>query len=55
MSNLNTELFKLDRKIYSDYIEINEAIEKLIQNEQHELWNKNAEEGDLQSQPSNNQ
>jgi hypothetical protein len=55
MSNLNTELFKLDRKIYSDYIEINEAIEKLIQNEQHALWNKNAEEGDLQSQPTNNQ
>jgi predicted transcriptional regulator len=55
MSNLNVELFKLDRKIYSDYVEINEAIEKLIQNEQHALWNKNAEEGDLQSQPTNNQ
>lgn len=55
MSNLNTELFKLDRKIYSDYVEINEAIEKLIQNEQHALWNKNAEEGDLQNPQTNNQ
>jgi IS30 family transposase len=54
MSNLNTELFKLDRKIYSDYIEINEAIEKLIQNEQHELWNKNAEEVDPQNPQTNN-
>ena len=54
MSNLNTELFKLDRKIYSDYIEINEAIEKLIQNEQNELWNKNADEEDLQNPLTNN-
>ena len=55
MSNLNTELFRLDRKIYSDYVEINEAIEKLIQNEQNVLWNKNAEEGDLQNPQTNNQ
>ena len=55
MSNLNTELFKLDRKIYSDYVEINEAIEKLIQNEQNELWNKNADEGDLLNPQPNNQ
>ena len=54
MSNLNTVLFKLDRKIYSDYIEINEAIEKLIQNEQNELWNKNADEEDLQNPLTNN-
>ena len=55
MSNLNTELFKLDRKIYSDYIEINEAIEKLIQNEQHELWKRNEEEVDPQNPQTNNQ
>lgn len=54
MSNLNIELFKLDRKIHSDYIEINEAVEKLIQNEQHELWNKNAEEVDPQNPQTNN-
>ena len=54
MSNLNVELFKLDRKIYSDYVEINEAIEKLIQNEQNVLWNKNAEEGDHQNPQPNN-
>lgn len=55
MSNLNTELFKVDRKIYSDYIEINGAIEKLIQKEQHELWNKKEEEEDLQNPQPNNQ
>lgn len=53
MSNLNIELFKNDRKIYTDYLEINEAIERLIQNEQHALWNKNAEGGDQVSEPNN--
>lgn len=55
MSHLNTELFKEDRKIYFDYIEINEAIEKLIQNEQNDLWNKKEEEGDLLNPQTNNQ
>lgn len=53
MSNLNVELFKNDRKIYSEYLEINDAIERLIQNEQHELWNRNAEGGDQVSEPNN--
>lgn len=55
INHLNIELFKADRKIYSDYIEINEAIEKLIQKEQHELWNKNAEGEDHQNESHKNQ
>ena len=31
MSKLNTELFKADRTLYSNYLEINDSIEKLIQ------------------------
>jgi predicted transcriptional regulator len=37
MANLNTELFKADKKIYADYSEINQSIESLIQKEQ-ETW-----------------
>jgi predicted transcriptional regulator len=37
MSQLNIELFKSDKKLYSDYTEINDSIEKLIQKEQ-QTW-----------------
>ena len=34
MSHLNVELFKQDRRIYTNYIEINESIELIIKNEE---------------------
>lgn len=37
MSQLNVELFKADKNLYSNYIEINDSIEKLIQKEQ-QTW-----------------
>lgn len=39
MSQLNTELFKADRQLYSSYLEINDSIEKLIQKEQQSWMN----------------
>lgn len=46
MSQLNTELFKLDRKIYEDYKEISESIEKVIANKKlsETLWKSDNEE-----------
>lgn len=43
MSQLNVELFKLDKKLYADYIEINDSIEKLIQKEQQKWMSPTAE------------
>lgn len=42
MSQLNTELFKADRAIYSCYLEINNSIEKLIQKEQQSWMTQQA-------------
>jgi DNA-binding CsgD family transcriptional regulator len=42
MSQLNVELFKLDRQIQSTYLEISESIEKVIQN--NNLWKKEEED-----------
>lgn len=42
MSQLNIELFKADRKLYSDYTEINDSIEKLIQKEQQTWMSQSA-------------
>jgi hypothetical protein len=46
MSQLNTALFKLDRKIYEDYTEISESIEKVIANKKlsEKLWKSDIEE-----------
>jgi len=46
MSQLNTELFKADRTLYSNYLEINDSIEKLIQKEQQSWMNPTAEEAE---------
>lgn len=46
MSQLNTELFKVDRTLYSNYLEINDSIEKLIQKEQQSWMNPTAEEAE---------
>jgi len=43
MSQLNIELFKADRTLYSNYLEINESIENLIQKEQQTWMNQSAE------------
>ena len=45
---LNVELFKHDRKLQSDFQEINTSIEQLIQNEQ-QTWLNQEEEGDQES------
>jgi len=46
MSQLNTELFKTDRVLYSNYLEINDSIEKLIQKEQQSWMSPTAEEAE---------
>ena len=46
MSQLNTELFKADRNLYSNYLEINDSIEKLIQKEQQSWMIQSAEEAE---------
>jgi hypothetical protein len=46
MSQLNTELFKADRTLYSNYLEINDSIEKLIQKEQQSWMSPTAEEAE---------
>lgn len=46
MSQLNVELFKGDRKLYSDYTEINDSIEKLIQKEQQTWMSQSAEKAE---------
>lgn len=48
MSHLNTELFKQDRRIYANYIEINESIELIIKNEETQ-WMKRENEEDLEN------
>ena len=48
MSHLNTELFKQDRRIYANYIEINESIELIIKNEETQ-WMKRESEEDLEN------
>ena len=48
MQMLNVELFKHDRKLLSDFEEINQSIEQLIQNEQ-QTWLNKEEEGDQES------
>lgn len=47
MSQLNTELFKADRNLYSNYLEINDSIEKLIQKEQQSWMIQSAEEAEV--------
>jgi hypothetical protein len=46
MSQLNTELFKADRTLYSNYLEINDSIEKLIQKEQQSWMSPTADEAE---------
>jgi len=45
MSHLNTELFKQDRKIHANYIEINDSIELIIRKDETQ-WMSKKEDGE---------
>lgn len=46
MSHLNTELFKQDRKIYANYVEINDSIELIIRKDETQWMSKKEDEED---------